>query len=66
MTHSAPNRHININLGAGGTGERAENRSRVRRFLSLHGFLDSFASRKDLIVRFQFDLLDEKGCWAMV
>lgn len=61
MTHSLPNRHININLGAGGTGERAENCSRVRRFLSLHGFLDSFASRKDLIVRFQFDLLDEKG-----
>lgn len=61
MTYSSPNRHINIDVGAGGTGENAEKRSRVRKFLSLHGFLDAFASRKDLIVRFQFDPTDERG-----
>lgn len=61
MAYSSADRRININLGEGGAGARAENQSRARRFLSLHGFLDAFASRKDLFVRFQFDQTGEKG-----
>ncbi|MES2039640.1 MAG: hypothetical protein V4495_17635 [Pseudomonadota bacterium] len=62
MTFSSTGRHIDIDLGDGISSDlHADARSRTRKYLVLHGFLDAFASRKDLVIRFQFDPTDESG-----
>lgn len=62
MSFSAAGRSVEINLGEGASSdEGAKRRWRTLKYLSFHGFLSAFASREDLLVRFQFDKTGERG-----
>lgn len=59
---SAPGREITINLGEGSDRDSAAIfRARTRKFLSLHGLLDSFRGNSSLHVTFRYDRTGEHG-----
>jgi hypothetical protein len=62
MSFSERGRILEIDLGVGsGSDKGAQFRWRTLKYLSLHGFLNTFISRKDLDLKFQFDKTGERG-----